>query len=59
MFRFFDKSSFFIKISKDSTAKYYQDNKKDQKKFAKDIKVFSKKKMKKSDKMDANDIKGA
>ena len=37
----------FIKISKDSSAKYYQDNKETiQKKLAKDIKVFLKKKKK-------------
>ena len=40
----------YIRISKDSSAKYYQNNKeKLQKKFVKDIKVFLKKKKKKSD----------
>ena len=40
----------YIRISKDSSTKYYQNNKeKLQKKFVKDIKVFLKKKKKKSD----------
>ena len=41
-----------MKMSKNSSAKYYQDNKeKLQKKLVKDIKVFLKKKKKKSDGM--------
>ena len=41
-----------MKMSKNSSAKYYQDNKeKLQKKLVKDIKVFLKKKKKKSDSM--------
>ena len=43
---------------KDSSAKYYQNNKeKLRKKLAKDIKVFLKKKNKKSDNMVMNDTK--
>ena len=42
-------------MSKDSSAKYYQDNK--DIKVVKDIKVFLKKKQKKSDKMVMKDTK--
>ena len=45
-------------MSKDSSAEYYQDNKERiQKKLVKDIKVFLKKKKKKSDNISMNDIK--
>ena len=48
----------YIKMYKDSSAKYYQNNKeKLRKKLAKDIKVFLKKKNKKSDNMVMNDTK--
>ena len=48
---FFHKNVFaFSKISKDLSAKYYQDNKKDyKKKLVKDIKVFLKKNKKKKE----------
>ena len=43
----FDVFFTYIKISKDSLAKYYQDNKdKPQRRLVKDIKVFVKKKKK-------------
>ena len=45
-------------MRKDSSAKYYQNNKdRLQKKLVKDIKVFLKKKKKKCDKMVVNDTK--
>ena len=47
----------YIKISKDSSAKDYLNNKERQKKLVKDIKVFLKKKKKKSDNMVMNDTK--
>ena len=54
----FDVSFTYIKISKDSLAKYYQDNKeKLQRRLVKDIKVFLKKKKKTCNKMGMNDIK--
>ena len=63
-----DKSFFFfysfnkflithIKMSKDSSAKYYQDKKGYKKRLMKDIKVFLKKKKKKSKYMITNNIK--
>ena len=43
-------------MSKNSSAKYYQDNKERlQKRLVKDIKIFLKKKKKKSNNMDKND----
>ena len=46
---FFIKLFYVYKISKDSSTKYYQNNKKNcKKKLVKDIKVFLKKKKKKS-----------
>ena len=60
---FFSFSLFFftyIKMSKNSSAKYYQDNKERlQKKLVKDIKVFLKKKKKKSDNMVLKDTKNS
>ena len=54
----FDAFFTYIKISKDSLAKYYQDNKeKLQRRLVKDIKVFLKKKKKTCNKMGMNDIK--
>ena len=45
-------------MSKDSSAKYYQNNKESlQKKLAKDIKVFLKKKKKKSNNIVVNDTR--
>ena len=53
----FDVFFTYIKISKDSLAKYYQDNKeKLQRRLVKD-KVFLKKKKKTCNKMGMNDIK--
>ena len=48
----------YIKISKNSSAKYYQNNKERlQKKYVKDIKVFLTKKKKKINNMVMNDTK--
>ena len=48
----------YIKMSKKSSAKYYQGNKKRlQNKFVRDIKIFLRKKKKKSDNMVVNDTK--
>ena len=44
-------------MSKNSSAKYYQDNKERQKKLVKDMKVFSKKKKIKSNNMVIKDTK--
>ena len=50
----------YVKISKNLLAKYYQENKERiQKLLAKDIKIFLKKKKKKSDNMTVNVTKGS
>ena len=50
----------YVKISKNLLAKYYQENKERiQKLLAKDIKIFLKKKKKKSDNMIVNVTKGS
>ena len=60
LFIYFFYNSFFtyMKMSKNSSARYYPDNKKDCKKgLVKNIKVFLKKKKKESNNMAVNDIK--